>query len=91
MTKLPERFAVGMGGFLETPFYLARNRITPENNLQTQIFPWIEGVFDSANGTFVDMAWRQECMDMMNEVDENEVKDIEFLSDPPKPHPLLRA
>lgn len=87
MTKLPERFAVGMGGYFETPFHLARNRVTPDHDLQAQIFPWIEGAFDLADGSS-DMVWRKECKDMMNEIDENEVKEMVVLADKtPTPTP----
>ncbi|KAF9966548.1 hypothetical protein BGZ70_001957, partial [Mortierella alpina] len=83
MTKLPERFAVGMGGYFEEPFHLPRNRVTPDYDLQAQIFPWIEGVFDAADGS-LDMAWRKECKDMVNEIDENEVKEMAVLPDGPQ-------
>ncbi|KAG0289301.1 hypothetical protein BGZ96_007116, partial [Linnemannia gamsii] len=53
----------GMAGFLDTPYSLARNRVTPPIPLQMLIFPWIEFAFGVNNAW-----WKQECLDEMNEV-----------------------
>lgn len=53
----------GMAGFLDKPYSLARNKISPPIPLQMLIFPWIEFAFGVDNAW-----WKQECMDEMNEV-----------------------
>ena len=63
LTTVPE----GMAGFLDRPYSLARNRISPPIPLQMLIFPWIEFAFGVDNAW-----WKQECLDEMNEV----IKDI---------------
>lgn len=64
--KVPSEFAHGLAGFWNKPFGLERNRVDPPIELQKKIFPWVEDFFgDSA-------AWKKECLDEMNEKDENE-------------------
>ncbi|KAF9117850.1 hypothetical protein BGX30_005020, partial [Mortierella sp. GBA39] len=59
LTAVPE----GMAGFLDKPYSLARNGISPPIPLQMLIFPWIEFAFGVDNAW-----WKQECLDEMNEV-----------------------
>ncbi|KAG0376048.1 hypothetical protein BGX24_008355 [Mortierella sp. AD032] len=53
----------GMAGFLDKPFVLSRNKVSPPIPLQMLIFPWIEFAF-GVNNTW----WKQECWDEMHEV-----------------------
>ncbi|KAF9537607.1 hypothetical protein EC957_007932 [Mortierella hygrophila] len=59
LTAVPE----GMAGFLDKPYSLARNGVSPPIPLQMLIFPWIEFAFGVDNAW-----WKQECLDEMNEV-----------------------
>lgn len=59
LTTVPE----GMAGFLDKPYSLARNTISPPIPLQMLIFPWIEFAFGVNNAW-----WKQECWDEMHEV-----------------------
>ncbi|KAK5808586.1 hypothetical protein F5H01DRAFT_352398 [Linnemannia elongata] len=59
LTAVPE----GMAGFLDKPYSLIRNSISPPIPLQMLIFPWIEFAFGVDNAW-----WKQECLDEMNEV-----------------------
>ncbi|KAG0294662.1 hypothetical protein BGZ97_005027, partial [Linnemannia gamsii] len=53
----------GMAGFLDTPYSLTRNKVSPPIPLQMLIFPWVEFAFGVHNAW-----WKQECLDEMNEV-----------------------
>ncbi|KAF9900180.1 hypothetical protein EC991_007797 [Linnemannia zychae] len=53
----------GMAGFLDKPYALARNKVSPPIPLQMLIFPWIEFAFGVNNEW-----WKQECQNEMNEV-----------------------
>ncbi|CEP09608.1 hypothetical protein [Parasitella parasitica] len=64
---VPSEFARGMAGFWNKPFGLERNRADPPIELQQKIFPWIEEYFCESNTT-----WKKECLDEMNQIDENE-------------------
>lgn len=66
LSSLPTNFATGMAGFLNKPFYLARNAIAPSLELQREIFPWIENAYGEDNDN-----WRAECGMEMNEIDPN--------------------
>ncbi|ORZ15419.1 hypothetical protein BCR41DRAFT_353730 [Lobosporangium transversale] len=74
---LPSKFALGMAGFYNEPFFLARNSVIPPKALQLMIFPWIEDFFGKNN-----VWWRNECLREMDEVDPNIVPDISAASKP---------
>ncbi|KAF9150732.1 hypothetical protein BG015_007439 [Linnemannia schmuckeri] len=59
LTSIPD----GMAGFLDKPYSLARNKVSPPIPLQMLIFPWIEFAFGVDNAW-----WKQECLNEMNEV-----------------------
>ncbi|CEP10646.1 hypothetical protein [Parasitella parasitica] len=65
--KVPSEFARGMAGFWNKPFGLERNRVDPPIELQQKIFFWIEEYFGESNTN-----WKKECLDEMNQIDENE-------------------
>ena len=72
MSNIPIRFAFGMAGFREgKPFHLKRNEVSPPVELQEMIFPFIETAFGEPESE-ANKRWRQECLDEMNERDEDQ-------------------
>ncbi|KAF9435430.1 hypothetical protein BGZ76_006296 [Entomortierella beljakovae] len=55
---------IGMAGFWDKPFELARN--------QREVSPWIEDAYGPDNS-----AWKKDCLKEMNEMDENDEEEEE--------------
>ncbi|KAG0028300.1 hypothetical protein BGZ83_005089, partial [Gryganskiella cystojenkinii] len=92
MSSIPIPFAFGMANVKDgRPFHLKRNEISPPVELQQMIFPFIETAFGQP-GSEANERWRQECLDDMNEKDEDQPEQLESILplEPPPPEPGVR-
>ncbi|KAF9119700.1 hypothetical protein BG015_006258, partial [Linnemannia schmuckeri] len=73
-------FAVQMAGFLggQVPFHLKRNEISPNLDLQRQIFPFIETAFGPSGSPEYDV-WQKECLQEMEEKNANDSSQLTLL------------
>ncbi|KAF9204330.1 hypothetical protein BGZ59_001099 [Podila verticillata] len=91
MSNIPISFAFGMAGFKDgKPFHLKRNEKAPPVELQEKIFPFIETAFGEP-GSEGNKRWRQECLDDMNEKDEDQPEQLDNILpfDPPASDPSI--
>lgn len=92
MSNIPIPFAFGMAGVKDgKPFHLKRNEKAPSIELQEKIFPFIETAFGEP-GSEMNKRWRQECVDDMNEKDEDQPEELEGILplDSPEAEPGVR-